>query len=329
MGSLAGKRVLCIVPRFFGYETDIQNELKIQGAHVDLLIDRPFESSLLKALAKLRPEALFSYTNKLYLSEIQKFHAKFYDYIFVVNGQTISNGFIRKLRTLFPQAEFILYMWDAIANRQHIVKNLPLFDRSYTFDPLDSSKYGMQLRPLFYNRSIQKDPNAHCKYDVSFVGTAHTDRYHIVSKVNASLPSEKNTFWYLYLQAPWVFYYYKYTNPTMRGAQITDFKFSSLNKKTIGDVFRESSVVLDIEHPLQNGLTMRTFETLGSAKKLITTNTSIINYDFYNSNNIFVIDRQNPKIDEKFLSSPYVDLPESIYQKYSIEGWVNNIFNDI
>ena len=43
----------------------------------------------------------------------------------------------------------------------------------------------------------------------------------------------------------------------------------------IVSLYKESEVILDINHPGQNGLTMRTFEALGAGKKLITTNTEI------------------------------------------------------
>lgn len=44
---------------------------------------------------------------------------------------------------------------------------------------------------------------------------------------------------------------------------------------------------------------MRTFESL-VPEKLITTNKEIKKYPFYNSNNIFVIDRNNIQLDENF-----------------------------
>ena len=57
-------------------------------------------------------------------------------------------------------------------------------------------------------------------------------------------------------------------------------------------------------------------------RKFITTNKDIVNYDFYNSNNILVIDRKNPIIDFDFLMTPYEELDENIYYKYSLENWI-------
>ena len=72
-------------------------------------------------------------------------------------------------------------------------------------------------------------------------------------------------------------------------------------------------------------MTMRTIEILGLKRKLITTNKDIVNYDFYNSNNILVIDRDNPKFDISFIEKPYIELKEEIYKKYSLENWILEI----
>ena len=44
--------------------------------------------------------------------------------------------------------------------------------------------------------------------------------------------------------------------------------------------------VVDVENPGQHGLTMRSIEIIGLKRKFITTNPDIVNYDFYNSNNM-------------------------------------------
>jgi hypothetical protein len=61
-------------------------------------------------------------------------------------------------------------------------------------------------------------------------------------------------------------------------------------------------------------------------KKLITTNPDIINYDFYNPNNIQVIDGENIRFDAKFFNVPYEPIPEMIYNKYTLSDWVDVVF---
>ena len=77
---------------------------------------------------------------------------------------------------------------------------------------------------------------------------------------------------------------------------------------------------------MQKGLTLRVFEAIGAGKKLITTNQYIQNYSFYNPNNIYIINRENIKLEEAFFQNEYQDIPFDLYQKSSIEGWLNCLF---
>lgn len=87
-----------------------------------------------------------------------------------------------------------------------------------------------------------------------------------------------------------------------------------------------SQVLLDINRMGQNGLTFRVFESIGLEKKLITTNTDIKNYDFYNTNNILIIDEKNPKIPLSFFNTEYEKIPEMISKKYTLNEWINQVF---
>lgn len=61
-------------------------------------------------------------------------------------------------------------------------------------------------------------------------------------------------------------------------------------------------------------------------KKLITTNPHVKEYDFYQPENILIVDRYNPVITKEFLNVPWKDISEEIYKKYSISSWFNTIF---
>jgi len=102
---------------------------------------------------------------------------------------------------------------------------------------------------------------------------------------------------------------------------ITEFVPFEENQKRI----KETKIILDIHKQVQNGLTFRVFEAIGLNKKLITTNKDIINYDFYNPNNIFIWDENIKEIPKDFLNKEYEKLPENIYRKYSLENWVKTI----
>ena len=107
---------------------------------------------------------------------------------------------------------------------------------------------------------------------------------------------------------------------------MSEFHYEPLSNKDILHIIEQSRIVIDIQHPKQTGLTMRTIEMLGAKRKLITTNADVKLYDFYRPENISVIDRKSPKLDEVFLKSNYVSIDEGIYRKYSIDNWLDNVF---
>lgn len=326
MTRLDGERVLLIAPRFFGYEEEIASELRRRGAEVDFLPDRPFQSSILKAVTRFRRELVLGYANRYFIDAVENLGRASYKYILVIQGEGVSPQLLTSLRRNFPDAVFLLYMWDSFRNKKSLIPNIACFDKSFTFDPDDAQLYGMTFRPLFFSPGFAREPMQNFDYQLSFIGTAHSDRYSIVSQVTSGMSEIERCYVYLYLQAPWVFWAHKIGNRAFRTAKMKNFKFAPLSKTEVQRVFFSSMAVIDIEHPAQTGLTMRTFETIGANKKLITTNQRVRDYDFFDDRNIFVLDRKNlERVPQSFLASPYIPVQESIYAKYSISGWVDEV----
>jgi hypothetical protein len=71
---------------------------------------------------------------------------------------------------------------------------------------------------------------------------------------------------------------------------------------------------------------MRTFETIGAGKKMITTNSEVKKYPFYNPNNIVVINRNNIELQKDFFLKKYENVSDEVYEKSSIEGWLKCLF---
>jgi len=94
----------------------------------------------------------------------------------------------------------------------------------------------------------------------------------------------------------------------------------------VNEMLRRSRFVLDLQKRIQRGLTFRVFEAMGYRKKLITTNADIVSYDFYHPNNIFIWREDTVSLPSSFFESPYVDLPDDIFYKYSQENWVKTVF---
>lgn len=319
-------RVLVIAPRFFGYEQEIVAELIRSGHRVDLLPDRPFNSPFMKAVMRFRPELGGHHTcDRFFTQRMEQLSRSDYSTILVIQGEGVTTKTLLRLRNAYPRARLVFYTWDSIENKPFSKRNLPLYDRCTTFDPVDANKYGMGFRPLFYTNGFDRPTDTTYTYDLSFIGTVHSDRYRIVHSLLEQLPPDTRTFVYLYLQAPWMYDIRRIFTNTLDGAKREDFRFDPLGKDVVQATFFGSRAVLDIEHTQQRGATMRTMESLGSKRKMVTTNASLRNYDFYNPQNIQIIDRKMPQLDQEFLRSPYEVVPEDVRLKYSLRQWVRDV----
>lgn len=319
-------RVLLIAPTFFGYEHAIAEELQRSGQCVDILPDRPFNSPLMKAVMRFRPElGGYRVCDRFYEKSLEKLGRNHYSTILIIQGEGITAKTLTNIRMAYPRAQLIYYTWDSIENKPFSKRNLSYYDRCSTFDPVDAIKYGMSFRPLFYTEGFDGSERTEYTYDLSFIGTVHSDRYRIVSALLNQLSQDTRTFIHLYLQAPWMYDFRRIFTNTIKGGKREFFRFEPLSKDVVQTIFNESRAVLDIEHVQQRGATMRTMEALGSRRKLVTTNAMLRNYDFYNSSNIFIIDRNNPKLDNEFLCTPYERLPEDVRQQYSLRQWVSDV----
>lgn len=327
---LLAKKILFIGPIFFGYERDIEREIRRQGAEVDFLPDRPFSAPFLKAVTRFCRILVLPFADRFFSKSVEEFGRSHYDFIFVVQGECLTPKSLSSLRIKFPKAKFVLYLWDSLENKKLLIKNISEFDICYTFDPVDSFTYGINFMPLFYSHGFKSTISTPLKYKLSFIGTAHSDRYSIVSRLTLAVPDEKLFYRYLYLQAPWVYWVNKFSSKFFKDASLKDFHYRPMTKQNVQNIFSQSLAILDIEHPRQRGLTMRTFEALGAGKKLITTNEHIKDADFYNSNNIHVIHRRETlNIPSSFLNTEYTPLENNIYEKYSLQSWIKQIFDNI
>nr|HRC89952.1 hypothetical protein [Bacteroidales bacterium] len=129
------------------------------------------------------------------------------------------------------------------------------------------------------------------------------------------------------------FYIYLYINPITfllnksiwRKRNV--FKFKKLKYSEMISVIKNSRAILDIAHINQRGLSTRVFEALGAKSKIVTTNKSIIDYDFYNQHNILLIDPNKPVIPNIFLESAYEDYDIKILKNYYIKKWILDVFD--
>lgn len=330
MQPLKGKKILYIGVSTFSYEKEIKAGLERLGAFVDYYDERPANDFWTKVFLRLKLKKLIqSKVNSHYSNILKKSESINYDYVFIIKLETIDVGILEQLKNNQKEAAFILYLWDSIQNYKGKEELLPYFDKAFSFDNSDTKKYkALDFLPLFYIPSYVANPVKNTlRYDLCFIGTGHSDRFQLVKKIEkVSAVNKLSIYSFFYLQNQLIFWFRKLFDKKLRFAHLSDFSFSSLSQKQVFDKIMESKVIIDIEHQGQVGLTMRTIEMIGSQKKLLTTNRHIKNYDFYNENNICIVDREKPNLHIDFFQTPYLELDKNIYEKYSLDSWLKNIF---
>ena len=320
---LRGKKILFIGIGFYDYESTIIKKLENLGAIVDFYLEQP--NYLLSGLygkiinkLKYKKNIIEKHHNKM----LDETNIKKYDIVFVLKGENLTKDFIKTLKLQQEKAIFIMYQWDSINRVSNALEMIPYFDKVYSFDRIDCEKYKkLEFRPLFFRESKDEE-NLDCKYDLVFIGWLHADRMDLIKNIEKNCKTKNiKTFFYLYTGIK------TYINFLLK-KQSQNLYIKPLNCSNVQDLHFNTKVILDLPHPLQNGLTMRTIEAIGANKKLITTNQDIKNYDFYDENNICIIYKENIEIKNGFFEKPYKKIPDDIKNKYSLDKWIEDVFSE-
>ena len=314
------KRILFIAPNFFNYSLLIKYELESMGAIVDLFNIKPSTNS--SKIIEILSLQTYEKIKSNYFKKLSKRIKKEYDYILIIRADLIPNYFLLLLREKYCQAKFIQYVWDDIALFPYLLNTFKYFDKVLSYDLIDSEKYNLVFRPFFFVEllNIKKELNNNQMTRLFFIGSYHTDRMQILNKV-IKLNPKINIKFHFYIN-PLMFILSRVPIHSFR-----IFKFHKMKYKDMIHTINNSVAILDIQNISQNGLTTRVYEALGSKCKVITTNSNILKYEFYNTNNFLIIDRNIPLIDECWIEKPYQDYDSELINKYSIKSWIKDVLN--
>ncbi|ASM52811.1 hypothetical protein PNIG_a0501 [Pseudoalteromonas nigrifaciens] len=322
---MSKKTIVLIAPTVFGFYQHIKIALEKLDINVCVIDELPYSRyPLIRKLFLKLPKQLKSHIFRAYILNLKSTCC---DTLFLIRGELFTFDILNDLEFKFAPKNRVMYQWDFEKNLPLLKQQIPYFNRVFTFDKDDSNKLNLTHKPLFFNPLHQAyaKNNIKEKYLVSFVGTHHSDRYEfsqLFLKLNPKLA--KQSLIYL-LRSKMSFFLNKYIKQNkLGGISFSEIKSRPLTEIETLEVLSASRAILDIHQPGQQGLTIRTFEALGLQKKLITTNPQVKKYDFYNPNNILVVDRGNPVVPDSFMNTPYEPTPIKIYNKYLVTHWVKD-----
>ena len=235
------------------------------------------------------------------------------DLILTIKGDFIDNKSIIEFKNHAKKS--IAFFNDAISRYPNIKNVLTLFDEVYSFEKKDCEKYNLKFKTNFIYQQNKKNKE---KYKYQLFNISSKDkRTKIILKIASALQK-------IDIKYKIIIFDNKKKLSKSSGVKIIE---KPIPLENVNQFIDESKALLDIHRVKQDGLSFRVFESLGREKKLISTNRDLKNYDFYNQENILIIEGENFEIPKYFFDSKYIPIPEMILNKYLIENWVETFLN--
>ena len=181
-----------------------------------------------------------------------------------------------------------------------------------TGDIEDSVKYGIHLyEGISYFRKYEVNKEIPI-YDIFYVGK---DKGRLTELLQLEGQFHKlglKTYFHIVPGRKWFYKPNKIYKPFMPYNQVL---------KTLG----KTKSILHLLNGGQDGITIRVMEALVFEIKLITDNPKLMQYDFYNPNNIFVLGIDDMEELPEFLSKPYTPVQSKLFEKMYFEDMIQEM----
>lgn len=261
----------------------------------------------IRAISKRIP---IEVTHKFWL-EYWKKHLNEYDTIIVFDN-AVTPRLLEFIKTnILGTSELKIWLWN-VPNEGigYLKENFDV----YCFDQNYSKEYGLTFLEQFYILdSINLDEKIDVLRDFYFVGA---DKCRVQQLDQLAGMLEESELTYLFDV---------FSNDKQSNRSGINYLDSKITYPEIIKKIQESKVIVEINKDGQVGLTLRALEAVFYGKKLVTNNSRIKEYDFYNPNNILVLDDVNSVDLIEFLNKPFQPLSRQIIEKYSFSNWINGI----
>lgn len=229
--------------------------------------------------------------------------------LFILGENNFNPRFTKYIKKHNPDAKIIMFIWNCIVpynsdkpNYQNAFKD-PNIDEIWSFDRNDVKKYNLKFNTQLYSKEFKID-TSYIDNDIVFCGrekgrdpklSALKDKFDELGLKNNIIITRREKDW-----TP----YDDYLN-----------------------IVGHSKAVLNVVAGHQVGLSLREMESIFFEKKLITDNQDVVNYNFYDPQNIFIIGKDNFDDLVDFVNSPYKKLDKEIVEYYDFHTWIKR-FNE-
>lgn len=221
-------------------------------------------------------------------------------------------SFIAFIKNEIPKAKIIYFYWNPAYRVGRPTEFLYKNTEIWTFDKNDAKYYNLNYSNTFYFDNLKID-NHKYNYDILFVGRNKHRKELLLDLKNKFEKIQLRTFFHI---VP--------NRDEKNVEKVPEIKYSDYL-----ELVASSKAILDICPPSQIGLTLRPMESLFFEKKLITNNENIVNEEFYNRNNILILNTETSDNDIiNFLKSPYQPIANNIKKNYDFDSWIKRIIDN-
>ncbi|TDO72794.1 hypothetical protein EV143_10799 [Flavobacterium chryseum] len=313
---------ICILSfDFFNFDQNIVLELKrrnVQVDHIDISQFKYKYSSVFDRITNFFNKLIFKKNIKKIEMEkhvLSHFIKKEqYDIILVIRPDCFTKQTHLEIKK--HTNKYISYLYDSCTRFPIDYLLDGVFDQIFSFDLDDCQKFGFNFITN-YIYIDKKEIQAHQTNQNVFIIISVDERLSFLNNLANHLSEQKIPFKFLLIGK---------RKPKNINSNIIYSKKHIFQGDLQNDL-ENSKVFLDLIRHGHNGLSFRIFEALAMQRKIITTNKSISQYDFYNPNNILILDENKPiNINPDFFATPYEPLSDEMYKKYTIENWVKTVF---
>jgi len=313
----------------FGYFERLADHATAAGVPTKFFDERPSNDVMTKLKFRLAPKSVGQRMGRAHIRGVcADIIAQGFTHVLVIFAEIVSEEELQMFKD--NGIHVCRFTWDSVGNRSDVRSLDHMMEAIGSFDPADCARYGYTYIPL-YSEVITPDEVRGVDardLDFFFCGTMHSNRPAIMEHAMRLCAARgwRGKFSLYYHSRKLYFLRNALSAPARKiFPQISERSFP--HAETLEDS-RRSRVVIDVHHPKQNGLTMRSFEALAQGSVLATTNREALSLvDETLQDRVVFLDPDNlERPFEEALSRVPGPLNEDQYYLLSLDRFLDQIF---
>ena len=219
---------------------------------------------------------------------------------------------LKWLQTHWPGKRVILWYWNSVISEK-LIRDLPEGVELWTYSRRDAEKYGMRLNTQFFFDCLAEEAEICRRKPLSsspkalFFGRDKGRSGQIMETgealreagVEVDIRIVPNT-------APGL--------PSLLNPDIVPYQ-------AVVDMVKDADILIDYCLDPDSGLSLRAMESMFFGKKLVTNNKTVLDSDFYNPANIYVLGHDNRSLKE-FVDCRRELVSPEIRDRYLLSNWL-------